>query len=57
MFVFDSPNKSCFNSNISYGGIADAYINDIYPLTSSANTASARLKALEEQTLLSASGN
>jgi hypothetical protein len=51
MFNFESPNKSGFNSNLSYGCVADAYINELYPLASSANTATARLKALEAKTL------
>lgn len=48
MFTFESPSKNAFNSNLSYGGIAEAYINDNFHLTTTANTANARLRALEE---------
>ncbi|CDW74414.1 UNKNOWN [Stylonychia lemnae] len=48
LFTFESPSKNFFNSNLSYGNIADAYINENFMVTSTANTAIGRLRALEE---------
>ena len=56
-FPFEGTSLSALNSSLSYGGVADAYINEEFQLPTSATDPTARLRALEGNSPLITQGS